>query len=60
VAGNGQDARAPPRSLVWFSIVARVSEKIWQGYGMEADAIWALDGPNGHERAGCCISQPPP
>jgi CubicO group peptidase (beta-lactamase class C family) len=31
------------------------SEKIWKPYGMEQDAIWAVD-PAGHERGGCCIS----
>lgn len=32
-----------------------LSEKIWQPYGMEQDAIW-LTGPTGHEISGCCIS----
>jgi CubicO group peptidase (beta-lactamase class C family) len=31
------------------------SEKIWQPYGMEQDAIWMID-PGGQERGGCCIS----
>jgi len=31
------------------------SEKIWQPYGMEQDAIWMTD-PGGQERGGCCIS----
>jgi CubicO group peptidase (beta-lactamase class C family) len=32
-----------------------LSEKIWQPYGMEQDAIWAED-LAGHERGGCCMS----
>jgi len=32
-----------------------LSEKIWQPYGMEQDAIWML-GSTGHEVSGCCIS----
>jgi len=28
------------------------SEKIWKPLGMEADAFWVLDSPNGHEVAG--------
>ena len=31
------------------------SEKIWQPYGMERDAVWMTD-PGGQERGGCCIS----
>jgi len=31
------------------------SEKIWQPYGMEQDAVWMTD-PGGVERGGCCIS----
>ncbi len=31
-----------------------LQEKIWQPFGMEADATWLL-GPTGHEIAGCCI-----
>lgn len=32
-----------------------LSEKIWQPYGMESDAVW-MTGSTGHEIAGCCIS----
>lgn len=32
-----------------------LSEKIWQPYGMEKDAVW-LEDVAGHERGGCCIS----
>ena len=32
-----------------------LSEKIWAPYGMEADAVWIVDGGS-IERGGCCIS----
>jgi CubicO group peptidase (beta-lactamase class C family) len=32
-----------------------LSEKLWQPYGMERDAIWMVD-RGGMERGGCCIS----
>lgn len=32
-----------------------LSEKIWQPYGMERDAVWMVD-RGGMERGGCCIS----
>jgi CubicO group peptidase (beta-lactamase class C family) len=32
-----------------------MSEKIWQPYGMEQDAVWMTD-QGGHERGGCCLS----
>jgi CubicO group peptidase (beta-lactamase class C family) len=32
-----------------------LSEKIWKPFGMEADALWMVDG-KGREMAGCCIS----
>jgi CubicO group peptidase (beta-lactamase class C family) len=32
-----------------------LSEKIWQSYGMERDAIWMVD-RGGMERGGCCMS----
>jgi CubicO group peptidase (beta-lactamase class C family) len=37
------------------TLSAYLSEKIWQPYGMESDAIWYLDS-SGHELGGCCIS----
>jgi len=32
-----------------------LSEKIWQPFGMEQDAVWMTD-QGGHERGGCCLS----
>jgi CubicO group peptidase (beta-lactamase class C family) len=37
------------------SLAQYASEKIWQPYGMERDAVWMTD-PGGQERGGCCIS----
>lgn len=37
------------------TLSAYLSEKIWQPFGMEGEAIWML-GRTGHEIAGCCIS----
>jgi CubicO group peptidase (beta-lactamase class C family) len=33
-----------------------LSEKIWQPFGMQADAHWITIGTSGLERAGCCLS----
>ncbi|MCL2122708.1 MAG: beta-lactamase family protein [Desulfovibrionaceae bacterium] len=35
------------------------SEKIWKPLGMEADAPWTLDSPNGHELAGTGVNAVP-
>lgn len=32
-----------------------LTEKVWQPYGMQNDAVW-MTGSTGHEIAGCCIS----
>ncbi|MEY1662647.1 serine hydrolase domain-containing protein [Isoalcanivorax beigongshangi] len=37
------------------TLSAYLSEKVWQPYGMEQDAIWLL-GATDHEISGCCIS----
>ncbi len=37
------------------TLSAYLSEKVWQPYGMQSDAIWMV-GPTGHEISGCCIS----
>ena len=35
-------------------LASYLSEKIWQPFGMEADATWLLN-PTGNEISGCCI-----
>lgn len=42
-------------NAVGESLSQYLSEKIWQPYGMEKDAVW-LEDVAGHERGGCCIS----
>ena len=36
------------------SLAQYAAEKIWQPYGMEADASWLVD-ELGHEQGGCCL-----
>ena len=42
-------------NAVGKSLSQYASEKLWQAYGMERDAIWMVD-LAGHERGGCCMS----
>ena len=42
-------------TAVGKSLSTYMSEKIWQPYGMEQDAVWMTD-QGGHERGGCCLS----
>lgn len=44
------------RSAVGMNAAPYLSAKVWQPFGMEHDATWLLDGPNGRETGGCCIS----
>jgi CubicO group peptidase (beta-lactamase class C family) len=37
------------------SLAEYLSEKIWQPFGMERDAVWPEDA-GGHERGGCCLA----
>ncbi len=43
------------RALKGRSLADYISEKIWQPFGMEADANWIVD-KAGIERGGCCLS----
>jgi len=43
------------RALAGKSLAQYASEKLWQPYGMEQDAIWVVD-KAGIERGGCCMS----
>jgi CubicO group peptidase (beta-lactamase class C family) len=43
------------RALKGRTLADYISEKIWQPFGMEADASWVLD-KAGIERGGCCLS----
>jgi CubicO group peptidase (beta-lactamase class C family) len=44
------------RAAVGNNLSTYLTEKIWQPFGMEADAYWELTGPGGGEFGGCCIS----
>jgi CubicO group peptidase (beta-lactamase class C family) len=44
------------RSAIGNNLSTYLSEKIWQPFGMEADANWQLTEPGGGEFGGCCIS----
>ena len=43
------------RALKGRTLADYISEKIWQPFGMEADATWLVD-KAGIERGGCCLS----
>jgi CubicO group peptidase (beta-lactamase class C family) len=43
------------RALRGRTLADYISEKIWQPFGMEADASWIVD-KAGIERGGCCLS----
>jgi CubicO group peptidase (beta-lactamase class C family) len=43
------------RSLKGRTLADYISEKIWQPFGMEADATWIVD-KAGIDRGGCCLS----
>jgi CubicO group peptidase (beta-lactamase class C family) len=44
------------RSAIGNNLSTYLQEKIWQPYGMEADANWILSESGGGEAGGCCIS----
>jgi CubicO group peptidase (beta-lactamase class C family) len=44
------------RSAVGNNLATYLEQKIWQPFGMEADAYWTLTEPGGGEFGGCCIS----
>lgn len=43
------------RAAIGNNLAAYLEYKIWQPFGMEADAWWATHGPAG-ERGGCCLN----
>lgn len=54
--GETQIAGEVLRGAVRKPLAQYLSEKIWQPYGMETDASWWLDSPNGHEIGGSGLS----
>jgi CubicO group peptidase (beta-lactamase class C family) len=49
-------AGAVLRAAIGNNLANYMTDKIWQPFGMEADANWLLHGQGGGERGGCCIS----
>ncbi len=44
------------RAAIGNNLATYLSHKIWQPFGMEADANWATHGTGGGERGGCCMN----
>ena len=44
------------RSAIGNNLSTYLTDKIWQPFGMEADAFWQLTEPGGGEFGGCCIN----
>lgn len=44
------------RAAIGNNAATYLEQKIWQSFGMEADATWMLDQPGGGEQGGCCLS----
>lgn len=54
--GETQIAGEVVRGAVGRSLSAYLSEKIWRPFGMETNASWWLDSPDGHEIGGSGLS----
>ncbi len=54
--GETQIAGEVLRGAVGKPLAEYLAEKIWRVYGMETDATWWLDAPNGHEIGGSGFS----
>ena len=44
------------RAAIGNNASTYLTKKIWQPFGMGADAYWSLDAPHGAELGGCCIN----
>lgn len=54
--GDAQVLAQVVRKAVGMPLAQYFAQKVWQPYGMEADATWWLDSPNGVEIGGSGIS----
>lgn len=54
--GESNLAGAVLRAAIGNNLAAYLSHKIWQPFGMEADAYWLTHGEGSGERGGCCLS----
>ena len=44
------------RAAIGNNLATYLTHKMWQPFGMEADAHWMTHGPGGGELGGCCIN----
>ncbi len=44
------------RAAIGNNLATYLTHKVWQPFGMEADANWMTHGPGGGELGGCCIN----
>lgn len=54
--GETNLAGAVLRAAIGNNLATYLSHKVWQPFGMEADANWLTHGAGSGERGGCCIS----
>ncbi|MCW8193845.1 serine hydrolase [Proteobacteria bacterium 005FR1] len=54
--GETNLAGAVLRAAIGNNLATYLTDKIWQPFGMEADANWLLHEAGSGERGGCCIS----
>jgi CubicO group peptidase (beta-lactamase class C family) len=54
--GETNVAGALLRAAIGNNLSTYLSTKIWQPFGMEADASWVIEAPGGVEMGGCCIN----
>ncbi len=54
--GETNLAGAVLRAAIGNNLATYLTHRIWQPFGMEADANWMLSEPGGVEWGGCCIS----
>ena len=54
--GETNLAGAVLRAAIGNNLATYLAHRIWQPFGMEADANWMLGAPGGAEYGGCCIS----
>ncbi len=54
--GETNVAGALLRAAVGNNLATWLSRKIWKPFGMESDASWLLEEPDGVEYSGCCIN----
>lgn len=54
--GESNLAGAVLRAAIGNNLATYLSHKVWQPFGMEADANWLTHGEGNGERGGCCLS----